>query len=105
MSKILLSIYLDLSKALDILDHTILSSKFIQELIGRKQYAYFNNIESDREHLTTGVPQGYVLGPLLFLVSINETFAFNIIVYADDTILFSDLNLIPEARGANSRFC
>ena len=77
IGKMPLSIYLDLSKAFDTLDHNILLSKpdhygitdlanslFKSYLIDRNQHDYFNDTESDREHLTTGFAP--FLGPLLF---------------------------------------
>ena len=52
------------------LDHDgitdIANSLLESYLIGKHQYIYFNDTESDRKHLTIGVPQGSVLGPLLF---------------------------------------
>ena len=75
------SIFIDLSKAFDTIDHTILISKleyygvennelqwFISYMHNRQQYVEIENIKSTTETITTGVPQGSILGPLLFLI-------------------------------------
>ena len=104
-----MNIYIDLSKAFDTTDHLILIDKlkyygrnvtnlnlFSSYLNNRKQYTEINNIKSNMLPITTGIPQGSILGPLLFIIYIND-FAqaskmFNFIIYADDTTLSSTLN-------------
>ena len=56
----------------------------------RKQYVELNNVKSDLAHITTGVPQGSILGPLLFIMYINDINLkhndnVDIYIYADDT--------------------
>ena len=55
-----------------------------------------NGVKSGALPITTGVPQGSILGPLLFIIYINDfslaSQVFTFISYADDTILFSTLN-------------
>ena len=63
-------------------------------LLNRKQFVKFNNVCSQSQILSTGLPQGSVLGPLLFLLFINDLHfvsdKLNFVLFADDTnILFS----------------
>ena len=104
-----INLYLDMSKAFDILDHRILIDKlkyygitgtaldlFISYLSNRKQYVDFKGIKSNALDIKTGVPQGSILGPLLFIIFINDfsksSNLFDFIIYADDTSLSSILN-------------
>ena len=107
-----LGIYLDLRKAFDTVNHKILldklehygfrghTNKFIKSyLTDRKQFTVVNGIESSIKPIETGVPQGSVLGPLFFLIYINDITNCiqddKVTLFADDTsILYQDKNLI-----------
>jgi hypothetical protein len=107
-NKIPLNIFLDLSKAFDTLDHDILLDKLKyyglsgrnldlmkSYLCNRKQYVAFKDSFSNLLTIETGVPQGSILGPLLFIIYLND-FAnacnvFKPVIYADDTALFATL--------------
>ena len=106
-----LALYLDLSKAFDTIDHNILLYKlehysfrgivpdwFRSYLSNRTRYVYYNNCKSEKLDITCGVPQGSILGPLLFILYINDIVntsnMLQFILFADDTtILFSDKDI------------
>ena len=101
-----LALFLDLSKAFDTLNFKILLDKltyygistkcltwFNSYLVNRKQYVQMENIKSDKMTILTGVPQGSVLGPLLFIIYTNDIINcsthFHPVIYADDTTLIN----------------
>ena len=103
------AVFMDLSKAFDTLDHKILIDKlhhydirgislmcFESYLYKRTQYVEIDNFKSSPQTITTRVPQGSILGPLLFLIYMNDipqaSSLFKFILYADDTTLFSALD-------------
>ena len=103
--KNVLGLYLDLKKAFDTVNHSILKSKLLNYgirgacfdllssyLTNRVQYMFVNGTLSDVSNINTGVPQGSVLGPLLFLIYVNDiknvTPDISIRLFADDTNVF-----------------
>ena len=68
----------------------------------RKQRVVLNGLSSDYSSIDSGAPQGSVIGPLLFLIYINDlekNIKSNVNFFADDTMLFSVVN--NPARSAN----
>ena len=63
-------------------------------LSNRKRYVMFNNKNSEFTEIRTGVPQGSILGHLLFNIYINDLIMvsnkLNFIMYADDTTMYED---------------
>ena len=66
-------------------------------LTGRLKYVEIDGISSDVLPLTTGVPQGSILGPLLFLINMNDilnvTNQFSFILYTDNTSSYSAIQI------------
>ena len=99
--QIALLLLIDFSKAFDMVDHVILldklqrygvrgiAHKWLESyLSNRKQFVTINNSNSPIQKLDYGVPQGSILGPLLFIIYINDIHTinkeFHFILYADD---------------------
>ena len=101
------SVYIDYKKAFDTISHPILLRKlklyglskmtltwFEQYLGHRTQCTVVNGHKSDKLPISYGVPQGSTLGPKLFILYVNDLFAYpgmeevSTLMYADDTVLY-----------------
>ena len=100
------SIFIDLSKAFDTLSYAqilenlsstrvkVVEYKLFQNYVfNRKQAVIYDGVASDQQYVLSGVPQGSILGPLLFLIAfcgLNDVLNHcKIIMYADDTIIYT----------------
>ena len=101
-----LGVLIDLKKAFDTVDHSILldklehygvrgtTNRLIRSYLeDRTQYVVYDGYESDRGQLNCGLPQGSVLGPLFFLLYVNDMVRacpeLELVLFADDTNIFA----------------
>ena len=101
-------VFLDLLKAFDMISHSVLLQKlpcyglrnrelawFQDNLFERYQRVLYDNISSLPEEIMCGIPQGSILGPLLFLLYFNDiedaVLHSKIILFADDTVIFTSV--------------
>ena len=113
--KTTLGVFLDLSKAFDTIDHHILLHKLevygirgnalnliYSYLTGRLQFTSLKSTESDLREIKCGVPQGSILGPLLFIIYVNDmhlaSSKFASLYFADNTTLFSSVFYFDNER-------
>ena len=103
-------VFIDFSRAFDSIDHTILAEKlklygfdenslrFMKNYISnRTQKTIVNGCTSTSAHVTYGTAQGSILGPLIFILYVNDVFTSlkvdaSIYMYADDTLIISKAN-------------
>ena len=96
-------VFLDLSKAFDTVNHVILSDKlehygirglaleWVKSYFSeRKQFVEFNNVRSSPQAISCGVPEGSILGPLFFILYVND---LNNASMLDATLVADDTNL------------
>ena len=112
-----INIYVDVSKAFDCLNHDILLSKLRfyglsddalsllkNYLASRDQYVQLGSIKSECHAISCGIPQGSVMGSLLFNIVISDlksaTSKFDLVMYADDTTLVSTLENFGDRNNA-----
>ena len=118
--KHVLGIFIDLSKAFDTIDHQILLQKLenygirgnalnllSSYLENRCQYTHIFGLDSEKMLVQYGVPQGSVLGPLLFLIYINDmlncTNLADFVLFADDTNTFVTAETEQEVYNASNK--
>ena len=100
-----LAVFLDISKAFDSVNHDVLLHKISKIGIGGSVLEWLNNYLynrtqyvvsaghcSSKKHTICGVPQGSVIGPILFLIYVNDMLNLNvkskITLFADDTVMY-----------------
>ena len=108
-------VFLDIQKVFDTVDHEIMLNKlrcygvqeeelkfFVSYLDGRQQCTSVNGTMSSPREITCGVPQGSILGPLLFIIYMNDlplsVKGANITMYADDTSLFKAIRGMQDLK-------
>ena len=117
-------VFVDFSRAFDTIDHNILSEKLkmyglddisqkfmLEYMANRKQTTTVNGFSSSQDQVTYSTAQGSILGPLIFILYVNDIFnslgKYNSIhMYADDTLLMckdNDINTVTEK--AQTIFC
>ena len=115
------TVLVDLSKVFDSTDHTVLLSKLKSFVIKGMEFNWFSDYlsrckqrvvvddhSSEWAHVTQGVPQGSILGPLLFLLYVNDLPAVvdecSVSLYADDVTIYyasKDAGRVSEALNAD----
>ena len=110
-SEMSIAVFVDLRKAFDTVNHNILCKKLekygirngvlkwcTNYLTNRKQRTLANNAKSESRNIVYGVPQGSVLGPLFFILYINDMQHalndVNVQLYADDTVIYASGNVL-----------
>jgi len=113
------AVFIDLSKAFDTISHSVLLNKlsrygvynmelqwFTDYLFHRKHIVQFHGVLSEPNPINTGVPQGSILRPLLFLI-FNDVHSplrhCKIITYADDTVISTSSSDIDAIQSSLSR--
>src|SRR6218665_2527213 len=122
-NKYSLGVFFDISKAFDTVNHALLLNKleyhgirgvakqwFVDYLRNRSQFVSFKGITSPSLEITSGVPRGSILGPILFLIYLNDlskvSNKLKLIMYADDTnafLLHNSLDVLFDTM--NSELC
>ena len=117
-----INLYIDLSKAFDTLDHSILIDKLsyygicgVENLMlrtylsNRHQYMEYNGSKLETKSISIGMPQGSIFGPLLFYIYINDLprpgRVFSMLMYADDTTLYCNINDANSGIVLNNELC
>jgi hypothetical protein len=114
-------VYLDLSKAFDTIGHAPLLIKlsaysvrgkeldwFTSYLFNRTQVVALGSMNSEPEPVYCGVPQGSILGPLLFITFFNDlvdSMNSKVIKYADDTVIYyaNDVDVIENVLNSETK--